>query len=288
MLHVPSSDGVAVAVHDLGGDRAAPPLLISHATGFHAHCYEPVAARLAEQFHVYGLDFRGHGRTLAPPDWRVDWSRFGDDALAVAREIAPDGGLIGVGHSMGGAALLMAAHRDPERFAQLVLFEPIAIPESAPRVPMDDHPIVVGARRRRRVFASYDDAIENFRDKAPLSAMTPEVLRAYVQHGFRPHVDAQGNPAGIELICPSDIEAGIFTSSRDNGVWDLLPDVTTQVTVVTGYVDEQQPSGRCSDIAARLPHARYVLVPHHGHLGPFSHPDEFADLVLAELSSRTP
>lgn len=291
MLRIPSSDGVHVAVHEFDARGRLPadaqPLLISHATGFHAHCYEPVASRLATRFRTYGLDFRGHGSTAAPAGWQVDWARFGDDALAVAEAIAPDGGLVGVGHSMGGAALLMAARRRPGLFERLVLFEPIAIPHDAPRVDMDEHPIVVGARRRRRVFESVEDAIANFGDKPPLSVMTPQVLRAYVEHGFRP-VDPQDAAAGIELVCSSDIEAGVFISSRDNGVWDLLPSVTTPTTVVTGAIDDEQPSGRCAAIADRLPHARYLVLPHQGHLGPFSHPDEFADLVLAEVGQPAP
>jgi pimeloyl-ACP methyl ester carboxylesterase len=286
MFRVPSSDGVEVAVHEFGGALDAPPLLLSHATGFHAHCYQPAAVRLAEHFRVYALDHRGHGETAAPDRWRVDWAGFGDDALNAARSVAPHGGLVGVGHSMGGAALLMAAHRDPGRFDRLVLFEPIAIPDGTPRPPMDDHPIVVGARRRRQVFDSYDDAIENFRDKLPLSVMAPEVLRAYVEHGFRPSFASDGSPVGVEIVCTSDIEAGIFVSSRDNGVWELLPEIATPTTVVTGYIDEQQPSGRCADIAARLPNSTYVFIPHQSHLGPFSHPEEFADLVLAELGTR--
>jgi pimeloyl-ACP methyl ester carboxylesterase len=287
MLRIPSSESVDVAVHELGGARDAPPLLISHATGFHAHCYEPVAARLATHFRVYGLDYRGHGQTAAPEGWQVDWQRFGDDAQAVGRAIAPAGGLIGVGHSMGGAALVMAAHREPDLFDHLVLFEPIAIPDDSPRVAMDDHQLVVGARRRRRVFDSFDDAIANFGDKLPLALMTPAVLRAYVEHGFRPITGDDGRPAGVELCCPPEIEAGIFTTSADNGVWEILPEVTTPTTVVTGHIDEQQPSGRCEAIAERIPGARYVLIPHQSHLGPFSHPEEFADLVLAEVGSRT-
>jgi hypothetical protein len=44
MRRVESSDGVPVAVHDLGG--RGPALLISHATGFNAHSYLPMAAAL--------------------------------------------------------------------------------------------------------------------------------------------------------------------------------------------------------------------------------------------------
>lgn len=287
MFRIPSSDGVDVAVHEFGGADDAPPLLLSHATGFHAHCYEAVAAPLTARFRVYALDYRGHGLTAAPDGWQVDWTRFGDDALAVGRAIAPDGGLVGVGHSMGGAALLMAAHRDPALFDHLVLFEPIAMPNDVGAdVSMEDQPIVVGARRRRRSFPSHEEAIANYREKLPLSLMTPEVLRAYVEHGFRPVDAGDGADGAVELRCTPEIEAGIFMSSRENGVWDLLPEVTTPTTVVSGFVEPEQPSARCEAIAERIPGSRFVLIPHQSHLGPFSHPDEFADLVLAEVGAE--
>jgi hypothetical protein len=45
---VPSTTGVELAVHDLGGN--GPLLLVSHATGFHGYCYLPIADRLSEEF----------------------------------------------------------------------------------------------------------------------------------------------------------------------------------------------------------------------------------------------
>lgn len=274
MLRVPSSDGVEVAVHDFGGPVDAPVVLVAHATGFHARCYEPFARALAGPMHPWALDFRGHGETPAPPDWSVDWLRFGDDALAATRAVAPHGGVVGVGHSMGGAALLMAAHRAPELFDRLVLFEPIVIPDTEPVVDMEQHPIVIGARRRRRTFTSVDDAVANYRTKPPLSLMREDVLRSYVEHGFRPGAD------GIELVCSESIEAGIFLTSHLNGVWELLPGITIPTTVVSGIIDERQPSGRCRAIADRLPDATFVLLEDQTHLGPFSHPETFAHLVL--------
>ena len=41
---IPSLDGVTIAVHDFGGTGS--PVLLSHATGFHAHCFEPMASVL--------------------------------------------------------------------------------------------------------------------------------------------------------------------------------------------------------------------------------------------------
>lgn len=279
---VASSDGVCVAVHELAGRSGTPPVLVSHATGFHAHCYVEIADALADRHHVVGLDYRGHGETAIEPNWSVDWRRFGDDALAVARWLhAGDGErIVGFGHSMGGSALLMAAHRQPELFERLVLFEPISHQADRARPSaeqMEQLPIVQGARRRRHRFRSFDEAFDNFRDKPPLSLMTPATLRSYVDHGFAPTRD-DGQPA-VELRCPPELEAAIFVTGVDNGIWELLPEIATPTVVIGGHVDEGQPSSHTAAIAERLPNGRYVLLDHQTHFGPFSHPGEIATLI---------
>ena len=80
-LHVPSTRGVTVAVHDLGGDGA--PLLIAHANGFCGGTYGPLAQVLAPHRHVWALDFRGQGQSTPPEDLDFDWDGLADDVLAV-------------------------------------------------------------------------------------------------------------------------------------------------------------------------------------------------------------
>src|SRR5690348_9518581 len=43
---VPSADGVRIAAYDLGGDAGGRPLLLAHATGFHAGTFLPMAQHL--------------------------------------------------------------------------------------------------------------------------------------------------------------------------------------------------------------------------------------------------
>lgn len=279
MIRHPSSDGVTVALHELAGSASLPTLLISHATGFHARCYVPIAELLGDRFHSFGLDFRGHGETELGRDVVIDWSRFGDDAIAVATELAEP--IVGFGHSMGGAALLMAAHRDPARFERLVLFEPIVFepaPAGLTHGEIGANPMVGAALRRRRTFASFDAAYDNFSDKPPMSVMTTAVLRNYVDHGFRTIVDDDGT-AAVTLRCAPEVEAGIFLGARANGVWDLLPQIETPCVIVAGVVEVNQPSSRAHAIAERLPHASCVQLDHQTHFGPFSHPAEIADLI---------
>jgi pimeloyl-ACP methyl ester carboxylesterase len=279
-VHVLSSGGVELAVHDLGGD--GPPLLLSHATGFNGPTYRPMASALAERFHSWALDYRWHGETqtaddVLEVDQPLDWRGYGDDALAAARSVAPAGGLVAFGHSMGGAALLMAAHRDPAAFSVIVTFEPIAFPPVEDIGMRVESPLIAGARRRRRSFPSYEAAIEHYASKPPLMAFEPEALRQYVLHGFAPWAE------GVTLRCDPEHEARTFEMGAFHPTWNLLADIHTPIVVVAGNVEALGPASVAERIAEQLPNATYVELAHLDHFGPMTHPREIADLVSAAV-----
>lgn len=268
-----------IAVHDLARSvTASRSLLISHATGFHAHCYDPLVAELGDDFDVVGLDHRGHGYTEIPASSDIAWQRYGDDAGTIARREwdVDAGGVFGFGHSMGASALLLAARDHPQLFRQLIVFEPITpsgFPVEVDHLTSGTHPMVVSARRRRDRFESVEAAIENFASKPPLSALHPGSLRGYVEYGFRPDGD------GITLRCRPEMEARCFANGSTNGVWEALPDVQTPTVVLGGRVEPSEPSSWAEAIAERLPNGRYVPLPDQTHFGPMSHPAEVADLI---------
>lgn len=266
-----SSDQVSVAIHELGGNGR--PLLISHATGFHGYCYLPIADHLSERFTSFALDYRGHGDTPRPDDGEVDWERYGDDALAAARRVAPDGGLVGFGHSMGATGLLMAAHRDPDLFDVIIAFEPIVFPTDVDRSDQAPSPMVEGARRRRPSFESFEAAIENYSSKPPMETFAPDVVRLYVGHGFRPA------PEGVRLKCDPEHEARTFETGGTHTAWDLLGEIDTRVVVVAGG-DEMGPAQVAPAIAELLPNSLYLEQPDSNHFGPFLDPAGTADLIM--------
>lgn len=275
-MRVASSDDVVVAIHEFGG-TGRRPLLLSHATGFHGHCYLPIADALSDDFSSYALDYRGHGDTPLPDDWQVDWSRYGDDALAAARAIAPDGGLIGFGHSMGGAGLLMAAHRNPGLFDVIVAFEPIVFPprEIDPHDGTENNGTLLsrGARKRRSSFPTFDDAIANYSSKPPMMAFDPDVVRLYVTHGFR------SAPDGVALKCDPEHEARTFDTGGTHTTWADLPEIETKVIVVTGKVDEFGPAAIAREIASALPNATYIEHDEWNHFTPFIDPTAMAAII---------
>lgn len=269
---VASSDHVNVAVHELGG--SGRPLLLSHATGFHGYCYLPIADHLSDECTSYALDYRGHGDTARPPDWTVDWARYGDDALAAALAIAPDGGLVGFGHSMGGAGLLMAAHREPGLFDALIVFEPIVFPPRPADAPAADAPsLSVGARKRRATFASFDEALANYASKPPMMAFDPDVLRLYVAHGFRP------SPEGVRLKCDPEHEARTFDAGGSHDTFSLLGEITTPVTVLAGALTDGAPAMIAPQVADGLVDATLIQRDDWNHFTPFVDPAAMAAAI---------
>lgn len=286
---VTSSDGVVVRVHHLAPGDSAAPLLIAHATGFHAHCYQPMADALAARFDVWAADVRGHGATVRPVGWRVDWSGYADDIDAASSWLAEEAGqpVSGFGHSMGGALLLDVAARAAGRFDQLVLFEPIVIPPSLPNAQqtadeVDHSPLAVAARRRRRTFPSVTAAIEHYAAKAPMDAFTPACLAAYAEHGFGP-VDTDDPDGAVELRCDPDLEADTFLAGTTTRTFDLLADVHVPVVVIAGRNDRPGPADLAGPVADALSSGRFVHRPDLDHFGPFVQPATVTELALAAL-----
>jgi pimeloyl-ACP methyl ester carboxylesterase len=272
---ITSVDGVTIAMHDFGGTGS--PVLLSHATGFHAHCWEPVAHALNSRHHVVGLDHRGYGDAETVDPTTMTWDQYGLDALAAARHLYAEHNepIIGIGHSMGGASLLMAAHSEPHLFKALFVFEPIVFPPPDPDAgERPDSPLPAGARKRRSRFPSFEAAIENFAAKPPMAAFNAVAREAYVRHGFKPTPDGD-----IELKCLPEHEARTYETGGISGAWDSLPAITTPVWVLSGAIAPFQPSAFAITVAQRIPGSTYVRWDEVGHFGPLEKPELLAQYV---------
>ena len=116
--------------HYLDWEGQGPLAVLSHATGFCARLYTPLAKLLTPHLHLVGLDDRGHGRTSAPADPRrlKNWKTFAADTKRFLEHLGPPAILIG--HSRGGTSgLFLAVHR-PDLVRALILIDPTILPLS--------------------------------------------------------------------------------------------------------------------------------------------------------------
>ena len=271
MITVPSTGGVELAVHELGGPADGRPLLLCHATGFHGRVWRAVAEELPHRRCV-ALDFRGFGDSTRPRHGDFDWHGFGDDVLAVVDHFGWER-LQAVGHSKGGAALFIAELARPGTFDRIVAFEPIAFPTSGEAPPGGKNVLAEVTRHRREEFDSYEQAIERFGAKPPLGSLRPDVLDDYVRFGFRPTDDGR-----VRLKADREDEARTYDMGPTHGTFERLGEVRCPVLVAHGG-DGGGPAGVAPLIADALPDGHLLALPSLGHFGPLEDPAAFAAVV---------
>jgi pimeloyl-ACP methyl ester carboxylesterase len=272
---VRGAGGVEIATYHPGGQ--GPPVMLLHATGFHGRCWLPLAPALADHFSIWSIDQRGHGASGKAPSYH-DWSCFVDDLFAVLEALGLDAWR-GVGHSMGGAVLLLAEQRRPGTFLDLCCYEPVVMPPTPPpegfsgQNSMSDQ-----ARRRRPGFGSLEEARDNFASKPPMNRFDPAALDAYVTFGF---VDEPGG--GVVLACSGPDEASIYEGAPLSQTWDRLPEVRAPVTVLGGYDPRDPVSRHVEEIARRLPRGHAIRLEGLSHFGPFEDPMGVGRVAAAAL-----
>ena len=268
-----STDGVNVAVHDLGGD--GPPLLFCHATGFCGPVWQPMADVLGHRFHCHALDFRAHGASTAPDHGLMRWSGMVDDLLVVADLLSPTAPIRAVGHSLGGGVIALAEARSPGTIQAAWTFEPILFPlppdDEAPDTPHDSE-MSQAARRRRSQFTDRDEVYERYRSRPPLDVLDDRCLRAYVEHGFHQQPDGT-----VALACSPEFEARTFEQHR-TGADDAAAGLGIPMVLAVGG-DETVPVAAVVDVAKRNPRLELRRYPDLTHFGPLEAPE----LVAADI-----
>jgi pimeloyl-ACP methyl ester carboxylesterase len=297
MRKIVTKDGVSLAVYSFGGVKvnstvsqsaSFPKLLFSHANGFHGRIYQTTIASLTEVgYDCWSMDHRGHGQSTCILPHQLNWNIFGDDILTVTKEItSEEEKIVGVGHSFGAAAFLMAALQSPEKFSHLVLYEPVLFPWYYRFISrFYESPLAIAAMKRRRSFPSVAGAIENFKSKQPMKSFHPSVLHDYCTYGMHQLEKIKADNEDGEqqqewtLSCPPENEAAIFRSGALHTTMDQLHSLKVPVLMITGRFESQGLSRFVSNAAKKIPNCEFVCWDDLGHLGPMEDPLRFARAV---------
>ncbi len=287
-VKVPSTDGVEVALHHFGG--TGPVLVICHATGFNAGAYAPLAAELAPAFDVWGIDLRGHGASTAPDSENFAWTGMGEDLLACIEAIDA-GPVYAVGHSMGGAAIMIAELAKPGSIIATYLYEPIIFPGEFLTRERRENPMSGPARARREIFPSRQAAYDRYASRPPLQLLRPDALAGYVQHGFddlsateAQAVDAEAG--SVRLACRAEHEARTFECSLKVTI-EEVSELALPTTVGAGTTEPAaSPAEFAPLIAKAMPAATLISYEGLGHFGPLVDPVRIADDIAASLRVR--
>lgn len=266
-------------------------LVFLHANGYPPECYRPLLSRLAEKFHINAMVQRPLWPDSKPEDID-DWRSLTNDLLRFldTHQTAP---LACIGHSMGGVALLRAALREPDRFKAIVLLDPVLFPPYFIRAWQilrgfkllhRFHPLVAGARQRRRQFDDLERLFKGYRRRSVFRYMDDETLRAYIEG-----IACKRDEGGYQLCYSADWEVRIYQTGiwRDMDIWRGLPKHEVPTLIVRGEETDTfwGQTGRL--VQQKQPGIQVEALEKATHLVPLERPAEVANLIQSFFEVNT-
>lgn len=286
-LILPSETMLNQPLHDFGG--SGPPLHLAVANGFPPATYAPFCQPLLARHHTFCLPPRALWPGIGePPSRPGTWVTLAEDLLA-GLTAHTRGPVIGVGHSYGGVATLLAAVRQPERFRKLVFLDPTILPPEVMAEIADQRrrgeparfDLVQGARRRRSRFASVDEAYAFWRSRTLFKLWPDSTVRLYAESMTQPAADGDG----VELTWTGAWEAYYYESFYAE-TWveaaRLSPEIP--LLVITGGTSTTVVPEAVAEMRRVWPWAEIRTIPGHGHLFPQELGAAAGEMVAAWLA----
>ena len=266
---------------DLGGSGSL--IFFAHANGYPPLAYRALLEPLTATHHVVA----GLHRPLWPesdsPVSLKSWDVFGEDVGAALKQL--DEPAICIGHSMGSAALVMAAAQKLAPISGLVLIEPVLMPPAYYRMlrmfrwlARRRVPLIRRTLQRQTQWPSRQHAYDHFRPKSVFKRIGDEALWDYVNHGL---IDSESGQ--VELAFSREWEAAVYL--RAQSIWHLLEKLDVPVLAVRGGDSNTLDEANWQRWQRQSPQHDDREVPGTRHLVPFEKPESLRQMIRDGLAS---
>lgn len=276
-------DGAVSRVRRVGSGEA---VLFSHGNGFSCDAFAPFVSVLAESYSVYCFDHRGHGSGPAIDVDGLTLELLVDDLRDVAAAVrAHHGGgpLHGVCHSIAAVFAFRVQADAPGSFDSIVAYEPPLAPIGPHRAAFREgcRTLARRALKRRVDFDDARDLAQRYRRSGVLLGEDERAAVALAQG-----VLGKGEHDRYSLRCKPGIEAKIYATNTDMGIWPALPRLGCKLLVMRGRRDDgvQYPEAAAA-LIAQAAGCQLQTFDGLGHLGWIEAPQRTATATARAIRS---
>ena len=115
------------------GPDNGPPLLLLHAQLLDWYTYNQVLPELSTKFHVYAVDYPGHGKTKVPDNYPFNANQIGSDLANFLKTVIQEPAYV-TGNSSGGLLTTWLAANEPDLVKAIVLEDPPLFASEYPEI----------------------------------------------------------------------------------------------------------------------------------------------------------
>jgi pimeloyl-ACP methyl ester carboxylesterase len=258
-----------------------PTILFCHGASFHGRCHDSIINEALHGFHVIALDFRGHGRSQQhPPPYTFRW--FAEDVLQFIETLnLPKNNLIGIGHSVGGYALVWAAAKASRRlFQSLLVLDPVIASPDSYKESNSGSINFDYILRRKNQWKSVEDMISRLEKRGMFSKWPKDVLRDYCTYALDENYKLVCAPAGEATIYQSSSkpEANPYPLIEKSKFINDIPIRIVRASTIDS-IDPFETSTTYPDLVKWFKKGRDTQLENSTHLFPMEKPQIAIDLV---------
>ena len=249
------------------------PMLFAHGFGCDQNMWRFVTPAFADDYKLVLFDYVGSGKSdlsQYDPERYGSLAGYADDVLDVIHALDLRD-VIFVGHSVSSMIGVLAANREPERFANLIMVGP------SPRY-INDPPAYVGGFERTDIEGLLETMERNYIGWA--NFLAPAVMK----NPERPELSRELEQSFCStdpIIARRFAEATFLSDNRDD-----LPDVRVPSLIMQCSDDMIAPFDVGEYLQRVLPRSTLRVLRATGHCPHMSHPEETIAVIREYLSGR--
>ncbi|MBS7233388.1 alpha/beta hydrolase [Flavobacterium psychroterrae] len=253
--------------------------------GFPAGVYLPLLHSLSAKYSLTTLAFRATWENAKPQVKPVNWEVYADDLIAFLDE-KYDKPIVGIGHSQGATASLIAAVKRPDLFKELYLIEPVSVTKFDEKyislipyfIKKKAEPFK-SALKKKSTWGSPYEYFEFLQKSKGFKRMKEENLKLFSTESLR-----QKEDGSYEFIFPIDWEVANYALPVN--IDNYLKALKVPCKIILGkpsfFLNEKVRSNLKEIVKGEI-----VINPNYGHLIPLEAPDFCAGQIICVNNSNS-
>lgn len=268
---------------DFGGN--GDTIHFAHANGFPPATYQTLIDNLKSNHHLVSMKLRPLWPNSDYSEFK-NWETVGDDLIKFLDQQGLKN-IIGMGHSFGGIATVIAAFKRPDLFSRLVLFEPVVLPSWVylmtnflPRYFLKkSNPIVKSTLVRTDNWESKEAAFNHFRPKKLFADVGDKELLDYINAGT-----SEEKSGTVSLTYSKEWEAQVYMTFSNP--WGYITNLQTPYLALRGETSTTIREETWRKWQKLKGSNVLIQFDDCGHLLPIEKPEEMAKTILSYLNSK--